>query len=340
MTPTNWTILTAARSRATGRSTGFARSAALLLLPSLLLTACHGTQRKTIAVVPKATSHLFWVSVQAGAMAAGQKFNVDVVWNGPASETDYARQVQIVDSMIARQVDGLAVAAQDRTTLNASLDRAAAAHIPVTVFDSGVDSTNYMTYIATNNYQGGQMAARKLAALLNGKGKVAMLMNAPGSKSTLDRESGFEDVLQKEFPGMHLVARQFSMSDRAKAMAVAENFLTAQPDLDGMFASSEPSSVGAALALKSRGLAGKVKLVAFDASDELVQDLKGGSIDALVAQDPFRMGFEAVKTLVDKLHGTEPPKVIDLSATVVTKGDLDKPEIKALVFPNVKKYLN
>ena len=147
-------------------------------------------------------------------------------------------------------------------------------------------------------------------------------------------------VLQKQFPGMQIVARQFSMSDRAKAMAVAENFLTAQPDLDGIFASSEPSSVGAAMALKSRGLAGKVKLVAFDASNDLVADLKDGSIDALVAQDPFRIGYEGVKTLVDKLHGTDPPKVIDLNATVVTKQDLENPKIKALLFPDVKKYLD
>ena len=357
MTSTDRTILTTKlsdnsfacrRNQTSGRSPEFAPSparrlaglAAVLLLLSLLLAGCRSSQRKTIAVVPKATSHLFWVSVQAGAMAAGKELKVDVVWNGPSTETDYARQVQIVDSMIARQVDGLAVAAQDRTTLNASLDRAAAAHIPVTVFDSGVDSKNYLTFLATNNFQAGQMAARKLAALLNGKGQVAMLMHAPGSKSTLDREAGFEDAMQKEFPAMHIVARQFSMSDRAKAMAVAENFLTAQPDLDGMFASAEPGSVGAALALKSRGLAGKVKLVAFDAGEDLVRDLKDGSIDALVAQDPFRMGYEAVKTLVDKLHGANPPKVIDLSATVVTKSDLDKPEIKGLLFPDVRRYLN
>ncbi|MGA2133615.1 MAG: substrate-binding domain-containing protein [Bryobacteraceae bacterium] len=290
--------------------------------------------------MPKATSHLFWVSVQAGAIAAGRELQVDVLWNGPATETDYARQVQIVDSMIARQVDGLAVAAQDRTTLSGALDRAAQAHIPVTVFDSGVDSTNYVTFLATNNVQAGVMAARKLAELLNGKGKIAMLMHAPGSKSTMDREAGFEDCLTKEFPNLHIVARQFSMSDRAKAVAATENFLTAQPSLDGMFASAEPGSVGAALALKSRGLAGKVKLVAFDASEELVQDLKDGSIDALVAQDPFRMGYEAVKTLVDKLHGVDPPRTIDLSATVVTRNDLAKPQIKSLLFPDVRKYLN
>src|SRR5580700_8400095 len=217
------------RNRINGRSGNVCASPRLrvpasALLLALILTACHAPQRKTIAVIPKATSHLFWVSVQAGALAAGRELKVDVLWNGPSSETDYARQVQIVDSMIARQVDGSAVAAQDRSTLTASLDRAAAAHIPVTVFDSGVDSTNYMTFLATNNYQAGQMAARKLADLLHGKGQVAMLMHAPGSKSTLDREAGFEDCLRKEFPGVHIVARQFSMSDRAKAMAAAENF--------------------------------------------------------------------------------------------------------------------
>ena len=315
-------------------------AASALALALLLASACARTDRKTIAVIPKATSHLFWVSVQAGAVAAGRDLKVDVLWNGPSSETDYARQVQIVDSMIARQVDGIAVAAQDRTTLNASLDRAAAAHIPVTVFDSGVDSTNYLTYLATNNYQGGQMAARKLAELVNGKGKVAMLMHAPGSKSTMDREAGFEDAMRKEFPAIEIAARQYSMSERSKALAAVENFLTAEPDLAGVFASAEPGSVGSALALKARGVAGKVKLVAFDASEDLVQDLRDGSIDALVAQDPFRMGYQAVKTLVDKLHGTSPPKVIDLSATVVTKGDLERPEIKALLFPDVKKYLN
>lgn len=309
-------------------------------LVSMLLTGCHGTARKTIAVVPKATSHLFWVSVQAGAVAAGKDLNVEVLWNGPSSETDYARQVQIVDSMITKQVDGLAVAAQDRTTLNASLDRAAAAHIPVTVFDSGVDSTNYMTFLATNNYQAGQMAARKLASLLNGQGKIAMLMHAPGSKSTMDREAGFEELMRKEFPGIQIVARQYGMSERSKARAAAENFFTAQPDLSGLFASAEPSSVGGALALKSRGLGGKVKYVAFDASEDLVRDLRDGTITALVAQDPFRMGYQSVKILVDKLHGTNPPKVIDLSATVVVKDDLEKPEVKALLFPDIKKFLN
>ncbi len=321
-------------------STASVRSAACALCFFVTLLSCNTDRRKVIGVVPKGTSHLFWVSVEAGAMAAGRALNVEVLWNGPATETEYSRQIQIVDSLIARHVDGLAIAAQDHTALDASLDRAAREGIPVTVFDSGVDSTNYMTFVATNNYEAGQMAARKLAELLNGKGLIAMVLHVPGSFSTMERERGFEETMAKEFPRIHIAQKQYGMSDRSKAMAAAENILTAHPDLDGIFASTEPSSVGTALALKSRGLAGKIKFVAFDASEGMVEDLKGGTIDALVAQDPFRIGYEAVATLVDKLNGKTPPKRIDLSARVVTKPDLDKPEIKALLNPDVKKYLN
>jgi len=310
-----------------------------LLLGVLLLTSCHSTPKRVIGVVPKATSHLFWVSIHSGAMAAGHDLGVEVLWNGPASETEYSRQIEIVDSMIARHVDGLAIAAQDRTALDASLDRAAKTGIPVTIFDSGVDSTNYMTFVATNNYEAGQMAARKLAELIHGKGSIAMVLHVPGSFSTMERERGFEDTTAKEFPQIHILQKKYGMSDRSKAMAAAENILTAHPDLDAIFASTEPSAVGTALAVKSRGLSGKVKFVGFDASEGLVEDLKGGTIDALVAQDPFRIGYNAVQTLVDKLNGKTPPKRIDLSARVITKSDLDKPDVQALLNPDVKKYL-
>jgi ribose transport system substrate-binding protein len=123
-------------------------------------------------------------------------------------------------------------------------------------------------------------------------------------------------------------------------MAATENILTSQPNLDGLFASSEPSSVGAAQALKSRGLAGKIRFVAFDSSEGLVEDLSAGVIDALVAQDPFRIGYEGVRTVTDKLNGKTPPKKIDLSAKVISKADLDKPEIKQLLHPDINKYLS
>ena len=311
------------------------RKAAILIALSLLSLSCNREKQRRIAVIPKGTSHVFWQAIHAGANAAGKEFHEEILWDGPPNETDYSRQLEIVDSMLNRHVDGMVVAAADRTTLNASLDRAARENIPVVIFDSGVDSSNYVAFVATDNYSGGQMAARKLAQLLDGKGTVGIIGNAPGSASTIDRESGFKDTLAKEFPNVKIAAEQYGMSDAAKGLAVTENILTAHPEVNGLFASAEPSSVGAAQALKSRGLAGKVKLVAFDSSEGLVADLTAGVIDALIAQDPFKIGYEGVKAVTEKLDGKSPAKKIDLSATVITKADLDKPEIKKLLHPDI-----
>jgi ribose transport system substrate-binding protein len=306
---------------------------------ALLAISCNRQHQTRIAVIPKGTAHLFWQSVHAGAVAAGREFHAEIMWDGPPNETDYSRQLEILDSMLNRHVEGVVVAAADKTILNGSLDRAAREKIPVVVFDSGVDSTNYVSFVATNNFEAGKLGARKLGELLHGKGKAAMIQNAPGSASTMDREGGFKEALAKEFPGIQLVAEQYSMSNRAKAMSAAENILTAHPDLDGIFASSEPSSVGTSQAVKSRGLQGKLRFVGFDSSDGLVEDLNAGVIDALVVQDPFKMGFEAVRAVTDKLAGKTPNKQIDLTAVVITKADLDKPEVKALLHPDLEKYL-
>jgi ribose transport system substrate-binding protein len=301
---------------------------------------CNRQHARRIAVIPKGTEDIFFQSVHAGAIAAGREFHEEILWDGPPQETEYGRQLAIMDSMLNRHVDGIVLAAANRNSLNGSLDRASRENVPVVIFDSGVDSANYVSFVATNNYEGGRMGGRDLARLLKGKGTVAMIDHAPGSASTMDRERGFKDVMAKEFAGVSIVAEQYSMSDRAKGMAAAENILTAHPDLNGIFASSEPSSVGAAQALKSRGLAGKVRLVAFDSSEGLVDDLKAGVIDALVAQDPFKMGYEAVHAVSEKLDGVAPPKVLDLSAILITKENLGRPDVQKLLHPDLEKYLS
>lgn len=312
------------------------RLSAILLVALFLNTACNQSKKRLIAVVPKATSHAFWIAVEKGAQAAGKELNVDVEWNGAASETDYARQIQIVDSMINRHVDGLAVAATERKALVATIDRAMKLGIPVTIFDSGIEGDNFTSFVATNNFEGGQLGARALAKLIGGKGEVGLIRHAPGSASTMDRERGFTEAIEKEFPDIKIVATQYGMSDRSRARAAAENMLTAHPNLNGFFGSSEPSTTGASLAVKARGLTGKTKVVAFDASDNLVADMKLGSIQAMVVQDPFQMGYQTVKTLVDKLDGKSPPKRIDLSAKVIYATDLDKPENQRLLSPELK----
>jgi len=309
----------------------------VLIFAALALASCQKRTKKLIGVVPKATSHLFFVSIHAGVDAAAKEFGIDVLWNGPREETEYSRQIEIVDSMIARHVDGLAISATDHSALVKPVERAIEAGIPVTVFDSGLDITGYVTFVATDNYAAGQTAARRLAALVHSKGKVAELMHKPGGMSTVDRERGFEEVMAKEFPAIQVVARQYGMADRAKSRQAAEDILTAHPDLDGMFASAEANSIGAVQAIKSRGLSGKIKLVTFDSSDMHIQALKDGTIDLMLVQDPYRIGYEAVRSLVMKLNGQTPAHQINLEVHEIRKSDLDQPDVQALLFP---KWMN
>ena len=302
-------------------------------LVSLVTTGCRRSQKRTIGVAPKGTSSIFWQSVQAGVVAAGHDFDVEILWNGPPNETEYARQIQIVEAMINRRVDGIVLSPTQSTALVTVVERAADLGIPVTIFDSGIDTERYVSYVATNNDAAGGLGADTVAELLGGSGQVAMVRHAPGSGSTDSRERGFQEKLQREHPGIRIVAEQYCMSDRARALAVSENMLNANPGLQAFFCSSEAATIGAAQVVRTRGLLGKLHLVGFDASPTLQQDLKEGVIDALVVQDPYQIGYVGVKTIVKKLNGETPPKQIEMPARVVRAADLGDPEIQKLLNP-------
>jgi ribose transport system substrate-binding protein len=306
----------------------------ILAAPAIALaTACRRESLKIIGVIPKATSHLFFLSVHAGVDQAARDFHREVLWNGPNDETDYTRQIEIVDAMIAQGVAALAISATDERALVAPLERAIGAGIPVTVFDSAVNIDDYVSFIATDNHGAGCTAARLLAGLMQRKGDAAMVMQKPGGTSTVLREKGFSETMAAEFPAIRIVARQFGMADPARSRAAAENILTAHPNLAGMFASSEAASIGAIQAIRSRGLSGKIHLVTFDFSSTHVEALRDGTAEVMLCQDPFRIGYEAVKSLAQKLSGQTPAKRLEIAASIVTKPDLDKPDVQALLFP-------
>jgi len=229
------------------------------------------------------------------------------------------------------------LAAGDRKALVQAVDRAMAQGIPVTIFDSGLDSSNYTSYVATDNVEAGRIGARALAALLGGKGKIGLVRHVPGSVSTTDRENGFLEVIKREYPGITIAQEAYGMSDPAKSRAVAENILTAHSDLAGFFASTEPSATGTILALKSRGASGKVKLVGFDSNDAMIEDMRGGTLQAMVVQDPFKIGYEAVKSIADTIAGRPVSKRQDLPAFLVTPQNLDQPATQALLKPDLDK---
>lgn len=306
----------------------------------LLAIACGGCRQKSrlvVGVIPKGANHIFWQTVQAGAIKAAREFNFEIEWNAPTLEIDSSRQIEIVESMINRRLAGIVLAPVDRRALIGVVERAAREGIPVSIFDSEIDTGRRISYVATDNTEAGRMGARRMGEILGGKGKVGIIGFMPGSASTMERESGFQEEIRR-WAGIQIVGLQFGMADRAKAMAATENLLTAHPDLAGLFADNESSSSGAVQALKSRGDK-KVKLVAFDASEQLIEDLRAGYIDSLIVQNPFRMGYESTRAIGLKLAGQVPPKHIDSGASLVRREDLDKPAVRELLFPDIQAYL-
>jgi ribose transport system substrate-binding protein len=308
---------------------------AIFLFAAMILTACNrgaaNRGQKTIAVIPKGVSHSFWQMVKSGADAAGKDLNVRIDWKGPAQETDISGQINFVEDAINRRVDGIVLAPSHGDSLVPIVERAQREGIPVTIFDSGISTQNYVSYVSTDNRQGGVVAANRMGERLGGKGKVAILGTKKGSVSTDEREQGFEATIKEKFPGIQIVQLLYGEANAAKSLAVAEDILTAHPDLNGMFASNESSTVGAVRAIRQRDLSGKVLLVGFDATPDLVNNVGEGAIDSLVLQNPFKMGYEGVKTIVDKLNGKSPEKRIDTGVKLLTRENMNSPEMQQLI---------
>ncbi len=200
---------------------------ALLLCVALAAVSCNRSTEKRIAFIPKGRAHVFWQSVHAGAIAAGRESpGYTIIWNGPAAETDFEGQIQIVDSSINQHVDAICLAPIDKKVLVTVVDRAAAQGIPVFIFDSPIDTDKFTAQIATDNYAGGEVAAARLGEILHGTGKIAEVAVQPGSASTMAREEGFEKKIAKDFPAIKLVDKQYGMADFGTSLKVSENMLT------------------------------------------------------------------------------------------------------------------
>jgi ribose transport system substrate-binding protein len=284
----------------------------------------------SIAVIPKGTTHIYWQSVKAGADAAAKEFNCKIYWNGPERETDRERQIQIIEDFIVQKVDGIVLAPLDKDALVPSVEKLANLKIPCAIIDSSVNTSNYVTFAATDNYQGGVLAARRMGEILGGKGNVIVLKYVPGSASTTERENGFIDTIGKEFPNMKIVDSKYGQDTVETALQAAEDMLTKNKDVQGFYACNAPTAVAAHQALQTQKRT-EIKMVGFDAEKALIDGLKAGEIDALVVQNPFKMGYEGVKAIVMSIQGKPVEKKMDTGVAVVTKDALDKSEIKSLL---------
>ena len=318
-----------------------------LFLGLAVLPAAEATRKRyTIAVIPKGTTNEFWKAVNAGAFKArdelrAQGVDVEIVWKGPLKEDDREQQIQVVENFIGRRVDGIVVAPLDSRALVQPVVSAGRARIPVVIMDSALNSDRYVSFVATDNYKGGVMAGEHLASLLGGKGNVILLRYQVGSASTEEREAGFLEAVRK-FPGIKLISSdQHAGPTRETAYQASQNLLSRLGrEVDGVFCPCELPTGAMAMALRDIGRAGgKVKMVGFDAGSRSIEDLKNGDLQALVVQDPVRIGYVGVKTLLTHLQGGTVERRIDTGVVLVTKANLAEPAMHALLNPPLDKYL-
>lgn len=289
-----------------------------------------------IAVVPKGTAHIFWKTVEAGARAAGKEAGAEILWNGPAEETDVTGQIAILEDFITQGVSAIVMAACDAKALVPVVQKARAKGIPVITIDSGIETKDALSFVATDNIAGAKMAGEKLAELIGKKGKVGLIPFIKGAATSDMREQGFKDAIAK-YPDIKLASTLYSQSDATQGMQKTEDMLTSVPDLAGIFAANEPAVVGASNVIKQRNLTGKVILVGFDASDAEIAALREGVVQALVVQNPFKMGFEGVRLALQAIKGEQIPDRVDTGVTVITKDNLEDPEVKKLLNPPIEQ---
>jgi ribose transport system substrate-binding protein len=328
------------------------RKAIFLLVVLSLIAACtkapapNAKKKLTIAVIPKGTTHEFWKSIHAGSIKAANELTaegtqVEVIWKGPLREDDREQQIQVVEGFTAQGVSGIVLAPLDNRALVRPVSDAGRSGVPTVIIDSGLESEDFVSFVATDNRKGGTLAADRMGQLLNGKGKVLVLRYAEGSASTTEREEGFLSQIQSKFPGIELVStNQYAGATRDTAKRASENLLNQFGDqIQGIFTPNESSTAGMLLALQDIGKAGKVSFVGFDSSQTFIDALNANQLHGIVVQNPFNMGYLGVRTMVENLQGKPVNKKIDTGVMLVTKDNMETPEVKALLHPPLDQYL-
>jgi len=305
----------------------------------LILTAgasskIFSQEKLKIAVIPKGNLAIFWKSIHAGVrLGATALGDVEVIWKAPA-EDNLAQQISIVEQCINEGVSGIVLAPLDKDALAEPVAKASRKKIPVLIFDSAIKGTagkDFIGIAGIDNKKAGYIAGEHLANLLGGKGKIVMLRVKAGQANISNRETGFLEAIAK-YKDINIIEKNKYVSgseeeSTIESMKIADKIREA----NGIFCSYEQSTMGMLIALRKLNLAGKIKFVGFDSPTPAVEALKKGEVNALVTQDPARMGFQSVKAMVDHIRGKKIPTVIDVPVQLVTPENLNDPDIQKLL---------
>lgn len=296
-------------------------------------------QEGTIPVIVKNTSSSYWRTLLAGARKAGKELNISVPELGPQQDTDIAGQISILENAVTGKPLAVVIAASQADALGKPIDEAAKTTKIIGV-DSGANTKAYTAFVATNNVTGGRAAGEALAQAIKVKygkaeGEVLLLTSVPGSGSLDQRAAGFKAVLAEKYPDIKIVADKVADGQIVTGLNITNDVLLAFPKLRGAFASSEEMAIGLSQSVLENGAQDNVKVVVFDSNEQLVQSLSKGSIAALVVQDPFGMGYQAVKTAYAAAKGEKVSADVDTGVNVITKENLDTEKSKALLNPKI-----
>jgi|GEM_PF-126715 len=310
-----------------------------IILFSLCIVLVSSAERYRIAVVPMGTTHQYWKLIHAGAQKAEAEFqaeglDVKIIWKGPLREDDRDQQVQVVENFMTRRVSGIVLAPLDNRALAAPVEQATRAGIPVVIVDSPLVSEAPVSTIATNNYKGGQLAGQRLGELMGGQGNAILLRVQVGSASSEAREQGFLDEIATSFPEIKVISsNQHGGATRNTSLRTSQNLLIRfGKEVNGVFCPNSSTTAGMMVALDNAGLGhGKVKLVGFANSRHFIEALRTGELQGLVLQNPVKMGYLGVKTIVQFLRGEEVTKYVDTGVALATAENLDDPAILELV---------
>lgn len=307
----------------------------LALLCVLLSSYTFTKEKYKIVIVPKTEIGTFWKSIYAGARLGSVALRADIEWKVPV---DYSTpsQISIIEQSVEEGVSGIILAPLQQDSIGLPVSKAMKRKIPVVIFDSEIKGTagkDYVCFVGIDNKKAGMLAAKQMAELLKSKGKIVMLRASQNvdQPSIVEREKGFLDVIGK-YKSIQIIENEIqSGSDvdhtKEECLKISEKLKMA----DGVFCSYEQTTIGMLLALRQIGIAGKVKFVGFDTPNIAIEALKKGEIDALVAQDPARMGYLSVKTMVDYLQGKKVNPVVNVDVQIVTQKNLNNPEIQKLL---------
>ncbi|MDR0623591.1 MAG: ABC transporter substrate-binding protein [Treponema sp.] len=265
-----------------------------------------------------------WLKVKAGTEDKAKELgNVAISFNAPPGKVDANVQLQMVEDAITQKVDAILLAPLNRDALVPGVEKAKAAGIKVVIIDSAIGTQNYDAFFSTDNGAAARLAADELAKLINQKGKIAIVNAQAGSATTMIRENDFKDQMAKNYPGITIVGTQYSDGDKTKALNIATDFMTANPDLAGFYAANEGSTVGTGNAIEQAGKTGVIKFVGFDWSADTKALVEKSVLQATMVQNPYQMGYLGVQAAVDLVTGKSVQKDVDTGVTVATIANMN-----------------